>query len=68
MPVIAYEQAVGKMTQQQVIHSEVFGEMIDRSGRVIYSAHATDEIKETISQGMGFSLDARKEIVIKKCV
>lgn len=68
MPVIAYEQAVGKMTQQQVIHSEVFGEMIDRSGRVIYSAHAVDEIKEMISQGMGFSLDARKEISLKNAL
>ena len=58
---------MGKMTQQQVIHSEVFAEMIDRSGRVIYSAHATDDIKEVISEGMGFSLDARKEIVIEKC-
>ena len=65
IPVIAYEQQLGKMTQQQVFHSEVFGEMIDRAGGVIYSARATDEIKETISEGMGFSLDARKEIALK---
>jgi len=68
MPAIAYEQAVGKMTQQQVVHSEVFAEMIDRSGRVIFSAHATDEIKEIISQGMGFSLEARKEISLKNAL
>ncbi|WP_235942330.1 hypothetical protein [Acinetobacter terrae] len=68
MPAIAYEQAVGKMTQQQVVYSEVFAEMIDRSGRVIFSAHATDEIKEIISQGMGFSLEARKEISLKNAL
>ena len=68
MPAIAYEQGVGKMTQQQVVHSEVFAEMIDRSGRVVFSTHATDEIKEIISQGMGFSLEARKEISLKNAL
>ena len=68
IPVIGYQQQVGKMTQQQVVHSEVFAEMIDRSGRVIYSAHATDEINETISQGMGFSLDTRKEVALKNAL
>lgn len=68
IPVIGYQQQVGKMTEQQVVHSEVFAEMIDRSGRVIYSAHATDEISETISQGMGFSLDTRKEVALKNAL
>ena len=68
IPVIAYQQQIGKMTQQQVLHSEVFAEMIDRSGRVIYSAHATDDIKEVISEGMGFSLEARKEVVLKNAL
>ena len=68
IPVIGYQQQVGKMTQQQVVHSEVFAEMIDRSGRVIYSAHATDEISETISQGMGFSLGTRKEVALKNAL
>ena len=68
VPVIAYQQQIGKMTQQQVFHSEVFAEMIDHSGRVIYSAHATDDIKDVISEGMGFSLDARKEVVLKNAL
>lgn len=68
IPVIAYQQQIGKMTQQQVLHSEVFAEMIDRSGRVIYSAHATDDIKDVISEGMGFSLEARKEVVLKNAL
>jgi len=68
MPVIAYQQQIGKMTQQQVLHSEVFAEMIDRSGRVIYSAHATDDIRDVISEGMGFSLEARKEVVLKNAL
>ena len=68
IPVIGYQQQVGKMTEQQVVHSEVFAEMIDRSGRVIYSAHATDEISEAISQGMGFSLDTRKEVALKNAL
>ncbi|MGA4440819.1 hypothetical protein [Psychrobacter pocilloporae] len=68
VPVIAYQQQIGKITQQQVLHSEVFAEMIDRSGRVIYSAHATDDIKEVISEGMGFSLEARKEVVLKNAL
>lgn len=68
IPVIAYQQQIGKMTQQQIFHSEVFAEMIDRSGRVIYSAHATDDIKDVISEGMGFSLDARKEVVLKNAL
>lgn len=68
IPVIAYQQQIGKITQQQVLHSEVFAEMIDRSGRVIYSAHATDDIKEVISEGMGFSLEARKEVVLKNAL
>ena len=65
IPVIAYQQQIGKMTQQQIFHSEVFAEMIDRSGRVIYSAHAADNIKDVVSEGMGFSLEARKEVVLK---
>lgn len=68
VPVIAYQQQIGKMTQQQVFHSEVFAEMIDHSGRVIYSAHATDDIKDVISEGMGFSLNARKEVVLKNAL
>lgn len=68
IPVIAYQQRIGKMTQQQIFHSEVFAEMIDRSGRVIYSTHATDEIKDVISEGMGFSLEARKEVVLKNAL
>jgi hypothetical protein len=68
IPVIVYQQRIGKMTQQQIFHSEVFAEMIDRSGRVIYSAHATDEIKDVISEGMGFSLEARKEVVLKNAL
>ena len=68
IPVIAYQQQIGKITQQQVLHSEVFAEMIDRSGRVIYSAHATDDIKDVISEGMGFSLEARKEVVLKNAL
>lgn len=68
IPVIAYQQQIGKITQQQVFHSEVFAEMIDRSGRVIYSAHATDDIKDIISEGMGFSLEARKEVVLKNAL
>ena len=68
VPVIAYQQQIGKMTQQQVFHSEVFAEMIDHSGRVIYSAHATDDIKDVISEGMGFSLEARKEVVLKNAL
>ncbi|CAB1208546.1 hypothetical protein SFB21_0480 [Acinetobacter bouvetii] len=68
IPVIAYQQQIGKMTQQQIFHSEVFAEMIDRSGRVIYSAHATDDIKDVISEGMGFSLEARKEVVLKNAL
>ena len=68
VPVIAYQQQIGKMTQQQVLHSEVFAEMIDRSGRVIYSAHATDDIKDVFSEGMGFSLEARKEVVLKNAL
>ena len=68
IPVIAYQQQIGKMTQQQVLHSEVFAEMIDRSGRVIYSAHATDDIEDVISEGMGFSLEARKEVVLKNAL
>ncbi|HCN16592.1 MULTISPECIES: hypothetical protein [Psychrobacter] len=68
IPVIDYQQQIGKITQQQVLHSEVFAEMIDRSGRVIYSAHATDDIKEVISEGMGFSLEARKEVVLKNAL
>jgi len=68
IPVIAYQQQIGKMTRQQVFHSEVFAEMIDRSGRVIYSAHATDDIKDVISEGMGFSLEARKEVVLKNAL
>ncbi len=68
LPVIAYQQQIGKITQQQVLHSEVFAEMIDRSGRVIYSAQATDDIKDVISEGMGFSLEARKEVVLKNAL
>ncbi len=68
IPVIAYQQQIGKMTQQQIFHSEVFAEMIDRSGRVIYAAHATDEIKDVIPEGMGFSLEARKEVVLKNAL
>ncbi|OTG78154.1 hypothetical protein B9T23_02865 [Acinetobacter terrae] len=68
VPVIAYQQRIGKMTQQQVFHSEVFAEMIDHSGRIIYSAHATDDIKDVISEGMGFSLEARKEVVLKNAL
>ncbi|MGM8897344.1 MULTISPECIES: hypothetical protein [unclassified Psychrobacter] len=68
IPVIAYQQRIGKITQQQVFHSEVFAEMIDRSGRVIYSARATDDIKDMVSDGMGFSLEARKEVVLKNAL
>ena len=68
IPVIAYQQQIGKMTQQQIFHSEVFAEMSDRSGRVIYSAHATDDIQDMISEGMGFSLEARKEVVLKNAL
>src|SRR5690606_39980779 len=38
------------------------------SGRVIYSANATDEISETISRGMGFSLGKRKEVALKNAL
>jgi len=68
IPVIGYEKQIGKMTQQQVVHSEVFAEMIDQSGRVLYSAHATDELSDTISAGMGFSMEARKEIALKNAL
>lgn len=68
IPVIGYQQKIGKMTEQQVIHSEVFAEMVDRTGRVIYSAHAKDEISEKISEGMGFNLEDRKEVSLKNAL
>lgn len=68
IPVIGYQKKIGAMTEQQVVHSEVFAEMLDQSGRVIYSAHATDEISDTISTGMGFSMEARKEIALKNAL
>lgn len=68
IPVIGYEQQIGKITKQQVVHSEVFAEMIDQSGRVIYSAHATDALSDKISEGMGFSMEARKEIALKNAL
>lgn len=68
IPVIGYEKQIGKMTKQQVVHSEVFAEMIDQSGRVIYSAHAVDELSDSVSQGMGFSMQARKEIALKNAL
>lgn len=68
LPTVAYVQPVGKITEQQVVHSEVYAEMLDRSGRVIHVAHASDEVKEVISDGMGFSLENRKEIVLKNAL
>ncbi len=68
IPVIGYQQKIGKLTEQQVVHSEVFAEIIDHAGRIIYSAHATDEISEKISEGMGFNLEDRKEVALKNAL
>lgn len=68
MPTIGYEQQIGKITQQQIVRSEVMAEMIDQSGRVIFSHVAKDEIKEVISQGMGLSLEDRREIALKNAL
>lgn len=68
IPAISYQQQVGKITQQHVVHSEVFAEMTDRSGRVIYTAHATDKITDVVSSGMGFSVEARKEVALKNAL
>lgn len=68
LPTVAYQKPLGKITQQQVVHSEVFAEMLDRSGRVIHVAHASDEVKDVISDSMGFSLENRQEVVLKNAL
>ncbi|WAU72723.1 hypothetical protein [Acinetobacter sp. TR11] len=67
-PVIGYEQKVGQLTQQQFVYSDVMAEMIDSSGRVIHVARANDEIKDVISDGMGFSLENQKEVALKNAL
>lgn len=67
-PTIGYEQKVGQLTQQQFVYSDVMAEMIDSSGRVIHVAHASNEIKDIISDGMGFSLENQKEVALKNAL
>lgn len=68
LPARTYQQSLGQITKEQTVHQEVFAEMLDRSGRVIHAVHASNFSKETISDGMGFSLENRKEIVLKNAL
>jgi hypothetical protein len=62
-----------QVTQQgkfgfQVYEQYVLGELLDKQGRVIYSAVASDKIEEQDVAGMVFSREARLEILLKNAV
>lgn len=68
LPTTMLTQNSGQMTTTQVVDSYVMGELIDSSGKVIFAAVSNDRIQDTISDGMGFSPEARREIATKNAL
>lgn len=57
-------KAIGVLTYEQY----VLGELLDRKGRIIYSALGYNEIKDENIGGIVFGVDARREILLKNTV
>lgn len=68
LPPVAYSQAVGQITEMQVMQTRVMGELIDESGRVIFAAIGVDKKQEQVSAGMGFALENRQEVSLKNAL
>ncbi len=45
-----------------------YAELIDRAGRVLYAAHATERVEDEITSGMALDLRARKEVAVKNAL
>lgn len=68
LPPVAYSQAVGQITEMQVMQTRVMGELVDGSGRVIFAAIGVDKKQEQVSAGMGFALENRQEVSLKNAL
>ena len=68
LPSVAYNQAVGQITEMQVMQTRVMGELVDGAGRVIFSAIGIDKKQEQVSAGMGFALENRQEVSLKNAL
>ncbi|CAN0623629.1 conserved exported protein of unknown function [Burkholderia multivorans] len=58
---------LGYKTQQSV-QAWAFAELLSRNGRVLYSADVNARIDDTVTSGSGFSVESRKEVVLKNAL
>jgi hypothetical protein len=67
-PIDTYQQAKGSITTINTLHARILGELIDSNGRVLFAALGEDQRQDQISDGIGLSLESRKEIVAKNAL
>lgn len=66
---IAYEGPTNKTyTQERVVAASALAELVDRSGRVLFAAHGRSRIRDEITDGIAFTLDARREAAVKNAL
>lgn len=54
--------------QHRVVESRVYGDMLDNTGRVVFSTQAKDIIEENIPKGIGFDTESRIEVTTKNAL
>lgn len=53
---------------QQVSQAWAFAELVSRDGRVLYANDVNDRIDDTVTNGSGFNLADRREVVLKNAL
>jgi hypothetical protein len=53
---------------KQTVQAWAFAELLSRDGRVLYSADVNARIDDTVTNGSGFSVESRKEVVLKNAL
>ena len=66
MPVMTFRSAKSKEPPQ--FRSEVFAEMINRTGQVVYSTHVTEHLDSEKMEQTTLSLEGRKENILKSAL
>jgi hypothetical protein len=66
LPVLNYDVPTRNAAiQGRVYEARLFGELVDRNGRVLFAASGDDRIQDDVVDGKAFDLVARREILLK---
>jgi hypothetical protein len=66
LPVLNYDVPTRNAAiQGRVYEARLFGELVDRNGRVLFAAGGDDRIQDDVVDGKAFDLVARREILLK---